>query len=119
VHAAATSSRRRRQRSHRPKKGDIFLCEDANAPQYVRGLTLQGELYDFAQSVNNDSEFAGACFDPDGQTLYLNQYGQRGDLPAGPPGHVGDTPQGGVTYAIYGPFEKREGNRSRNLSKTR
>ena len=98
-----------------PKTGDIFLCEDANAPQFVRGLTLDGELYDFAQSVNNDTEFAGACFDPDGQTLYLNQYGQRGDLPSGPPGNVSGIAQGGVTYAIYGPFEKREGDRSRNL----
>jgi secreted PhoX family phosphatase len=98
-----------------PQTGDVLLCEDANAPQYVRGLTQSGELYDFAQNINNDTEFAGACFDPDGQTLYLNQYGQRGDLPSGPPGHVAGTPQGGVTYAIYGPFEKREGNRSRRL----
>jgi secreted PhoX family phosphatase len=96
-----------------PKTGDIFLCEDANAPQYVRGLTLQGEMYDFAQSLNNDTEFAGACFDPDGQTLYLNQYGQRGSLPSGPPGSIPGTAQGGVTYAIFGPFEKRAGNNSR------
>jgi secreted PhoX family phosphatase len=96
-----------------PKTGDIFLCEDANAPQYVRGLTQQGELYDFAQNLNNDTEFAGACFDPDGQTLYLNQYGQRGNLPSGPPGNLAGTPQGGVTYAIFGPFEKREGNNSK------
>jgi secreted PhoX family phosphatase len=98
-----------------PQTGDVFLCEDATAPQYVRGLTQTGELYDFARSLNNDTEFAGACFDPDGQTLYLNQYGQRGDLPSGPPGHVAGTTQGGVTYAVYGPFEKREGNRSRRL----
>ena len=98
-----------------PTTGDVFLCEDANAPQYVRGLTLQGEIYDFAQTVNNDTEFAGACFDPDGQTLYLNQYGQRGDLPFGPPGNLVGTPQGGVTYAIYGPFEKRFGDNSKNF----
>jgi uncharacterized protein len=99
-----------------PQTGDIFLCEDKpSAPQYVRGLTPAGEIYDFAHSINNDTEFAGACFDPDGQTLYLNQYGQRGDLPFGPAGHVPGVPQGGVTYAIYGPFQKREGNRSRRL----
>jgi uncharacterized protein len=98
-----------------PQTGDIFLCEDANAPQFVRGLTQRGELYDFAQTVANDTEFAGACFDPAGHTLYLNQYGQRGDLPSGPPGNISGIPAGGVTYAIYGPFEKREGNRSRNL----
>jgi uncharacterized protein len=89
-----------------PHTGDIFMCEDAAPPQYIRGLTLDGEIYDFAQSLNNNTEFAGACFDPDGETMYVNQYGERGSLPAGPPGTVGP-PQGGVTYAIYGPFAKR------------
>jgi secreted PhoX family phosphatase len=95
--------------------GDLFLCEDATAPQYVRGLTPQGEIYDFARSLNNDSEFAGACFDPAAHTLYLNQYGLRENLPLGPRGKtIPELPQGGVTYAIYGPFEKREGSRRRN-----
>ncbi len=80
-------------------------------PQYIRGLTLDGEIYDFAQALLNDTEFAGACFDPDGRTLYVNQYGARSiaDLPEGPVG------QGGVTYAIHGPFGKRSGDRSRGL----
>jgi hypothetical protein len=38
-------------------------------------------------------------FCPDGHTLYVNQYGARGSVPAGPAG------QGGVTYAIHGPFD--------------
>jgi secreted PhoX family phosphatase len=99
-----------------PQTGDMFLCEDSSIlPQYMRGLTLDGEIYDFAQALIGQTEFAGACFDPDGQTLYVNQYGMRSarddapDLPAGPAG------QGGVTYAIFGPFEKRTGDRSRNL----
>ena len=95
-----------------PQTGDMFLCEDSSmSPQYIRGLTLDGEIYDFAQALLNDTEFAGACFDPDGQTLFVNQYGSRSvtDLPEGPPG------QGGVTYAIYGPFEKRFGDRSRQF----
>ena len=95
-----------------PQTGDMFLCEDSSlTPQYMRGLTLDGEIYDFAQALLNQTEFAGACFDPDGQTLYVNQYGARSvtDLPGGPVG------QGGVTYAIYGPFEKRFGDRSRKL----
>jgi secreted PhoX family phosphatase len=95
-----------------PFTGDLFICEDAGPPQYVRGLTPDGELYDFARSVGNTSEFAGACFDPDGRTMYLNQYGLRGDLPSGPPSSSGP-PQGGVTYAVYGPFQKRSGSRSR------
>jgi len=94
-----------------PKTGDLLLCEDANAPQYVRGLTRTGAIYDFALSLNNDTEFAGACFDPDGHTLYLNQYGERGNLPFGPPGNLG-LAEGGVTYAIYGPFEQRMNDRS-------
>jgi secreted PhoX family phosphatase len=99
-----------------PQTGDMFLCEDSSIlPQYIRGLTLDGEIYDFAQALIGQTEFAGACFDPDGQTLYVNQYGMRSarddapDLPAGPAG------QGGVTYAIFGPFEKRTGDRSRDL----
>ena len=99
-----------------PQTGDMFLCEDSSIlPQFIRGLTLDGEIYDFAQALIGQTEFAGACFDPDGQTLYVNQYGMRSvsdnapDLPAGPPG------QGGVTYAIFGPFEQRTGDRSRNL----
>jgi hypothetical protein len=99
-----------------PQTGDVFLCEDATAPQYIRGLTADGEIYDFALGLNNNTEFAGACFDPDGQTLYVNHYGERGALPLGPPGNLpGAAPAGGVTYAIYGPFNKREGNGSRNL----
>lgn len=93
-----------------PQTGDIFLCEDSPNPnQFVRGLTERGEIYNFAQALTNGSEFCGACFDPDGRTLYLNQQGGRGSLPAGP----ADRPA--VTYAIYGPFEKRKGHRRRNV----
>lgn len=95
-----------------PQTGDMLLCEDSSIlPQYIRGLTLDGEIYTFAQALVNQTEFAGACFDPGHHTLYVNQYGMRSaaDLPDGPPG------QGGVTYAIYGPFEKRFGDRSRSL----
>jgi hypothetical protein len=34
----------------------------------------------------------------------VNQQGERGSLPGGPPN------QNAVTYAIYGPFEKRHGS---------
>jgi uncharacterized protein len=86
-----------------PKTGDIFLCEDASGEQFVRGITPQGEIYDFAKTQTNDTEFCGACFSPDGKTLYLNQQGERGTLPAGPDGG------NAVTYAIYGPFQSRAG----------
>ena len=81
-----------------PQTGHVLLCEDSDGEQFVRGVTRKGEIYDFAKSGANETEFAGACFDPDGRTLYLNQQGDRGDLPHGP------LNGGAVTYAIYGPF---------------
>ncbi len=86
-----------------PQTGDIFLQEDSGGEQFVRGVTQRGEIYNFAKTGTNESEFCGGCFDPDGQTFYLNQQGSRGELPNGP------TNNAGVTYAIFGPFEKREG----------
>jgi secreted PhoX family phosphatase len=91
-----------------PQTGHMLLCEDSSIlPQYIRGLTVDGEIYDFAQALVNQTEFAGACFDPDGRTLYVNQYGMRSerDVPGGPSG------QGGVTYAIYGPFGRKHHGR--------
>ena len=81
---------------------DMFLCEDSYPEQSIRGLTRHGEIYDFARTITNPTEFCGACFDPAGHTLYVNQQGSRGMLPDGPPGAQA------VTYAIYGPFSKRE-----------
>jgi len=89
-----------------PQTQDIFLCEDSPGTQFIRGVTQDGEIYDFAEALTNDSEFCGACFDPDGQTLYVNQQGDRLGENEPPQG----TPQTrAVTYAIYGPFEKRAG----------
>ena len=96
-----------------PQTGDIFLQEDSSGEDYVRGVTLAGEIYDFCKSQTNNTEFCGGCFDPDGQTLYLNMQGGR-FLPAAD-GTPPDPNRVAVTYAIYGPFEKRQGNRSRNL----
>jgi uncharacterized protein len=84
-----------------PQTGDILLQEDGDGEQYIRGVTQQGEIYDFARTTTNETEFCGGCFDPDGQTFYLNQQGERGSLPAGP------ADGRAVTYAIYGPFSKR------------
>ena len=92
-----------------PQTQDIFLCEDSPGEQYIRGVTQDGQIYNFAQTTTNDSEFCGACFDPDGQTLYVNQQGSRGTLPEGPPDGRA------VTYAIYGPFEKRLGGNGKNF----
>ena len=95
-----------------PQTQDIFLCEDGPGEQFIRGVTQDGEIYDFARTVTNDTEFCGACFDPDGQTLYVNQQGERGS--ASDPGDVAPSEEA-VTYAIYGPFEKREGPNNKNF----
>jgi uncharacterized protein len=81
-----------------PQTGHIFLQEDSDGEQYVRGITRDGEIYDFARTTSNETEFCGGCFDPDGKTFYLNQQGDRGSLPGGPANARA------VTYAIYGPF---------------
>ena len=81
--------------------GGILLCEDPDRAKqaYLRGLTGDGVIYDFA--INNRpgvipgsttpaswDEFAGATFSPDGQWLFVNI----------------QTP--GITFAITGPWEK-------------
>jgi uncharacterized protein len=92
-----------------PRTGHVFLQEDANNDQFIRGLTPRGELYDFAQTVTNPSEFCGGCFDEDGRTLFVSQQGDiSGTNPPGtvPTGNLeGDPSSRAVTYAIYGPFE--------------
>ena len=86
-----------------PQTADILVCEDGpdGQDQFLRGITRDGEIYDFCQTTTNTTEFAGACFDPDGHTLYVNQQGLAGGLPDGKPG------LSAVTYAIYGPFRQR------------
>jgi secreted PhoX family phosphatase len=92
-----------------PQTQDIFVQEDSDGEQFIRGVTQDGEIYDFAQTITNDTEFCGGCFDPDGQTLYVNQQGERGGVPDGP------ADAQAVTYAIYGPFEKRAGANDKNF----
>ncbi len=76
-----------------PLTGDLLLCEDGSDSQFLRGLTSDGRIYDFAETVANHSEFCGACFDPTGHTLFVNQQGGRPDPSA-------------VTYAITGPWRR-------------
>jgi secreted PhoX family phosphatase len=77
--------------------GDLFLCEDNPAsptpPNHIRGLTPDGLIFDFAKAQTNATEFAGACFDRKGGTMYVNQQGATDGTP-------------GVTYAIWG-FNKK------------
>ena len=69
--------------------GDLFLCEDGSGSEYVVGVNTRGELYRFATNALNTSEFAGACFSPDGKTMYVNIQSP------------------GITLAIWGPWSRK------------
>lgn len=68
--------------------GDLIICEDSKSTNAVRGVTPAGEIFTLARNALNDSEFAGACFSPDGAILFVNI----------------QTP--GLTLAITGPWKK-------------
>ncbi len=85
-----------------PATGHVFLQEDSDGEQFVRGVTRRGRIYDVAQTLLNDSEFCGGCFSPDGQTFFLNQQGGR--LAEGQAPETQTDDERGLTYAIWGPF---------------
>lgn len=71
--------------------GDLILCEDGPNTQYIVGVTPSGQLYQLARNALNDSEFAGACFSPSGQTMFVNIQSP------------------GITFAIWGPWPSKRG----------
>lgn len=75
-------------------RGGIVLCEDSDGPNFVRGLTRGGEVFDFVKNNINDAEWAGACFSPQGQTLFVNIQGSTSTGSA----------VFAATYAIWGPW---------------
>ncbi len=77
-------------------RGGIVICEDGEGEQYLRGLTPEGAIFDLGKNVLNQSEFAGACFSPDGRVLFVNIQGSTLDS-----GTVA-----GRTFAIRGPWER-------------
>jgi secreted PhoX family phosphatase len=88
-----------------PETGHIFLQEDSDGEQFVRGVTRQGQIYDFAQTLLNSTEFCGGTFSPDGKTFFVSQQGDRqdgvGEDPLNPPDETA-----ALTYAIWGPFDE-------------
>ncbi|GGS70904.1 hypothetical protein GCM10010156_32180 [Planobispora rosea] len=90
-------------------RGGIVLCEDdasdadadphplapglANVNRLIGLDPRGGEPFEFAVNISDDSEFAGACFSPDGSVLFVNNLGST--AAADPPGR---------TYAIRGPW---------------
>ncbi|MDG2527961.1 alkaline phosphatase PhoX [Caulobacter endophyticus] len=56
--------------------GHILICEDrysATKPNHLRGVTPDGKVYTLGRNVfEGNGEFCGACFSPDGRTLFVN-----------------------------------------------
>jgi secreted PhoX family phosphatase len=80
-------------------RGGLVLCEDGSGEEFVHGLTVTGEIFPFAKNtvvLNGErngftgsftgSEFAGACYSPNGEWLFVNLQGP------------------GITFAITGPW---------------
>jgi secreted PhoX family phosphatase len=101
-------------------QGALLLCEDGGGEQYLRGVTLDGRIFDFALNLMTTDEWAGATFaeaDPawndvkirgrnrplggrwDRVTLFVNHMGPT----SGPnPPAAG---REGMTFGIWGPWQ--------------
>ena len=101
-------------------QGALLLCEDGDDEQYMRGVTLDGQIFDFGLNLQTGHEWAGATFaeaDPawndrkirgnnsplgsrwDRVTLFANRQGSTSG--ANPPSAGNE----GLTFAIWGPWE--------------
>lgn len=80
-------------------RGGLVLCEDGGGLEFVHGLTVDGTIFRFAKNdvvlsgqrngIVGDfrgSEFAGACYSPDGRWLFFNVQSP------------------GITFAVTGPW---------------
>ncbi len=89
-----------------PSGGILFCEDDASgdgdthrlAPGFTNvdrliGLGRDGDPFEFAINIHNQSEFAGACFSPDGEILFVNIFGD-------------DSAGSGLTCAIWGPWRR-------------
>ncbi|MEH6664693.1 MAG: alkaline phosphatase PhoX [Brevundimonas sp.] len=62
--------------------GHVIGCEDKQrGVQHVKGVTPDGRVYAIARNAldierpgGSNTEFAGACWSPDGRILFVNQY---------------------------------------------
>jgi hypothetical protein len=71
--------------------GQLYVAEDGLEGNFIRRITPDGKVVDFARNAISTSEFAGPCFSPDGSTLFVN------------------VQRDGLTLAIRGPFENEIG----------
>jgi secreted PhoX family phosphatase len=78
-------------------RGTLVLNEDNVNDNYLRGLSRGGQLFDIALNRlrsmtgadRSNDEFAGSTFSPDGRTLFVNIQASAG-----------------MTFAIWGPWER-------------
>jgi len=80
------------------RRGTLVVCEDNVNDNFIRGLSRGGQLFDIALNrltsaitglSRSDDEFAGSTFSPDGHTLFVNIQAKSG-----------------MTFAIWGPWER-------------
>lgn len=72
------------------RSGSLVVCEDGGEGNFIRGLTQDGVLFDFAQNAiagQENDEFAGSTFSPDFHTLFVNIQSANG-----------------LSFAIWGPW---------------
>lgn len=72
--------------------GHLIVCEDNYSDEirnHLKGVTPEGRVYTLARNATDaNSEFTGACFSPDGSTLFVNFQ------------------HPGLTFAITGPWDR-------------
>ncbi len=52
--------------------GDLIICEDTASSCGIIGIRPDGSQYAIADNAHTESELAGVCFSPDGNTLFVN-----------------------------------------------
>lgn len=78
--------------------GDLWFAEDGAGQDRLMGITPEGNVYPFAANRLSSDELAGPTFSPDGNTLFVNIQSP------------------GKTFAIWGPFQRRNSARAREMS---
>ena len=54
-------------------RGELIVCEDGDGDNFIRAVAPDGLIYTLARNADpGKSEFCGACFSPDGSTLFVN-----------------------------------------------
>ena len=69
--------------------GRLYLCEDGGGGDNIVCVDHDGSLAILAQNISSGSEWAGACFSPVGNVMFVNMQGD------------------GLTFAIKGPWKRR------------